>query len=62
MDSGARQVKRRPDLRMLFTIALLALVFVGPRVLEGSFILVAIVVMFIARWLYNRWQAGSSAG
>ena len=61
-DSAAQQGKRRPDLRILFTILLLALIFVGPRFLDGTAIVVVIVMFFIARWLYSRWQAGSSAG
>ena len=56
-----QQVQGRPNLGMLFTIVLLAFLFLGPRFLDGSFIIAGVVVILMARWLYSRWQAGSSA-
>lgn len=54
-DSTA-QGSGRPNLSVIFSLAFLALVFVGPRFLEGNLFLIVLGVMMAARWLYGRWS------
>ena len=61
IDADRRPTQARPDLRVLYTIAFLALIFIGPRFLDGQVFLVVMVSLFVTRWLYSRWQKGRSA-
>jgi hypothetical protein len=55
------QERRSPvNLSLLFTLAFLALVFFGNRVLSGELMIVALIALIGARWLLRRYERGES--
>lgn len=52
----------RPNVGVVFTIAMIALFMVGRQFLSGELLLAAIALVIGGRWLAERWQKGGQSG